>query len=684
MKNFKKLFTGFIIAVFMMTYTAPVGMCAASVNLPPLPQASKTSKPVKSNLVLNGDLNFSKKNPLITLSLRNADVKQVLRMFADKAGMNIIFHYSVEKRSSEDTKAALNDQIANMQNAQNNPNDNNANNNNNLATIQPTAGKAGNTSTVTMDLVKVPLNDAFKMVIQVTDLSYFIEGNTIVVLTTEAASKSGIGRQNMSIIPVQYIDASKVAKFLNTNIFGSGYPGLSNTNIAVTNTEKNEIILFGNQNDYQIAKKIIEKFDVKPLEETFVVNHTTPKEMSSMICKVLFKDLAKTGDDDSVVVEGKGDSEEEDDDDDDEDEDEDSVSTVKLGKGKIACQFRAPVDEEQGSGKTENKANEASKLISLDSGGLTIVYFTERGIIYARGGTEAQMKQIKNFIAENDKEQLQAYLEMSIIELNESGSKEFSNTWNVYSSFFTGSFTGAGGLATAAPTYVIGDAIPAMFQPTGGQILPKYTGAPVVTYAINYLISNGKGRVLSDPKILISNGKKSKIELTSSYVKKVTSQYQDTNSSAIPTVQKTYDIAEDLGIEIEIQPFISPDGYVTLNIKPTYSTIKEQITEPRTLTTSLGTSTIVNDLVATLIDKRELNLQNVRIKDGETMVIAGMLKETETKDIDKMPFLGDLPLIGMFFRSTSSKKEKSELVIMLTPKIIKDTVNNEMKSKVAL
>ncbi|MBQ9688696.1 hypothetical protein IJV79_03555, partial [bacterium] len=251
---------------------------------------------------------------------------------------------------------------------------------------------------------------------------------------------------------------------------------------------------------------------------------------------------------------------------DEEDDEEDSAESVEAGKGTIACQFRAIAEEKGGGGQDKNA------LISLDSGGLTIVYFADRGTIYARGGTQEQMDQIKEFIAQNDKKQLQAYLEMSIVELNESGSREFSNTWNIYSSFFTGGF--GTNLATSAPIYFQGQEIPQMFQNQQTPVLAKYTGAPVVTYAMNYLIQNGKGRVLANPRLLITSGKKTTINLTSSYVKKVTSQVMDTVSSLSGAVQKTYDIGEDLGIEIELQSFISPDGYVTLNVIPSYSTIK--------------------------------------------------------------------------------------------------------------
>ena len=635
-KKFKRFFTGLLTLSFMLSYAVPAGICA---TLPSLPKSIQGGN---KNLSFTQDIKISSANPPITLSLRNSDVKQVLRMFADKAGKNIIFHSSLDDEQMMGNGAS-----------------------------QQGNGQSNVVSNITMDLVEVPLNEAFKMVLEVANLTYFLQGNTLIIMSIDAAKTSAIGRQDMMVLPVQYLDASKVADFLNRNIYSAGKPGLSSAEIAVTNPERNELILFGNQNDYQIAKKVLEQFDIKPNEETFIVNHTTPREMSQMICRVLFKDLAKLSSDQSVVLtaEDYGNDDDDDDNNNNNNNNNDKTDKVEVGKGTVACQFRSPA-------QTSGNGQGQQALSSLDTGGLTIVYFGDRGTIYARGGTKLQMEQIRDFIAENDRRQFQAYLEMSIIELNESGSKEFSNTWNIYSGFFTGSFDN--NLAHSTPTFIKGDEIPAMFQDPNNPSLPRYTGLPVVTYAINYLIQNGKGRVLANPRILITSGKKANINITSSYVRKVTSQVMDTVSSLSGAVQKTYDIGNDLGIKIELQPYISPDGYVTMNIIPSYSTIKEQVTEPRTLVTNatLGTTEVVNDLMATLIDKRELNLKNIRIKDGETMVIGGMLKETETKRVYKFPILGDIPLIGMLFRSTTAQKEKNELVIMLTPRIIQDSIEN--------
>lgn len=660
-KSMKKILASIVIAAYLIVYAAPMGMCISAVaqidtgvQKPVLRGASQPS-----SLKLEGDISLTKGNPKISLSLRDSDVKQVLRMFADKAGLNVIFHDSV-------------------------------------------SGK------VTMDLVNVPLNDAFKMVMQVTNLTYYVDHNTMIVASASAAQSLNLAKQELMTIPIKYVDAAVLADFLNKNIFSLNKPGLSNSNIAVTNPSTNEILIFGTKNDYLMAKKVVEQFDKKPLEETFVVNHTTPKEMSDLLCKTLFQSFtsssstsgsssssssSSTGSSENtssaapaqpapptpsmpisnmptggaasmntlagVITggaanaggsssgSGSGSS----------GSSSGSVSDLTLGTGIIACQY--------------NNSVTTNNLSSLNTSNLTISYFPQRGTISAIGGSAQQLQLIRDFIAKNDKKQPQAYLELSIIELSESGSREFNNTWNIYSGFFNGSFNGTTSTNPLFPNFIQGDNAtvygsakdnyPYLYQ------LGRYAGPRTITYTMNYLIQNGKGRVLANPKIMITNGQASIVDLSSDYVKTVKSEILGNAGGLAGGIQRTYEIGNDEGIKVSMIPFISPEGYVTLNIKPEYSTIKEKVTTPN------PDNPDINDLQATLLQRRNLDLKNIRIKDGETLVIGGMIRENETKNVSKIPVLGDLPGVGMFFRNTSSTKEKQELVIMITPKIIKDT-----------
>ena len=546
---------------------------------------------VENAIKLKADVAVTNMNEKITLSLRDSDVKQVLRMFADKAGLNIIFDKNV----------------------------------------------SGN---VTLDLVDVPLSSAFDMVLSIAGLNYVVEEKTLIVTTSDGDLTAA--KQEITIIPVKYIDAATMASFLNKNIFKIKKPGLSNSEIVTTNPMTNELLVFGTRNDVSIARKIVEKFDRKPLSTSIVVNHTTPSQMADMICNMLLPATSgggggSTGGAANInggVMTG-------------------AASEVELGGGEVACTVSSSV---------------SGTFSSLPFQSLIVSYFTQQGTIGIIGGSETQLEMIKEFIAENDRKQPQAYLELSIIELSESGSKALQNTWQYISKNFSFNFSeGSSSIGSPFPIFFRGDQFDSYKDITEDPTkVTQYPGKAALTYTMNYILENNKGRVVANPRVLITNGQESTIDLTSDYVQTVTSQIVTGGYSTTPTVQRTYNMASDNGIKVTITPFISPEGYVTLNIKPDYATIKEQYY-------TMNADTKERDLGATALQRRNMDLKNIRIKDGETLVIAGMIKEEETKAVQKIPFLGDLPGIGALFRSSSTKKAKEEMVIMITPKIIVDT-----------
>ena len=568
---------------------------------------------------LNENVKITNSNAKINLSLRDSDVKQVLRMFAQKAGLNVIFHNSVN-------------------------------------------GK------VTLDLVNVTLNDAFLLVLRSAELTYVKDGKNIIVASSAQGSKLSFTKQNLNIIPVKYERAQNIADFLNNNVFSSSITGLSNEKIVTSNPATNELLVFGSENDYEVAKRIAQKLDRKPMINTFKVNHTTPKEMAMLICSTFIeinKEVSTEEEDDTA----------QDDEEDDTSSDDEEVQKVKLGSGIVACRATEEVvrgDSENANTTTAGSEENAIKMFM--SAPLAVVYFSDQGTININGGSYEQVQMIKEFIEQNDKKQPMAYVEMSVIELNESGSKEFANEWNLWTPFISLQFDTSQGLSTHSdfPTFFMGNSYSgtttstttgsdgSTSETTSQYTVNKYKGDSTLVYRLRYLVQNGKGRVLTNPKIMVTNGQKSIIDMTSDYVKTVKSEMLTTIDNA--GISRTYEVGDDEGLKIELMPFISPDGYVSMNIKPEFATIKERIYAP-------GQSG-QDELQATLLQRRDLSLNNIRIKDGETLVLAGLIRETETQQITKIPVLGDLPLVGVFFRTSSNQKAKEELVIMITPHIV--------------
>ena len=592
-------------------------------------QYGSTNKPAlrdegEYSLKLKGDVSFIKKNPLISISLRDSDVKQVLRMFADKAGMNIVFHSSVF-------------------------------------------------GSVTLDLVDVPLNDAFNMVMEINDLNYVVDNKTIIVAKA-GTSGFNFAKQDMTLIPVKYISAAALADFLNKNIYGMHKPGFSDTDIVTTNPVTNELIIFGTKGDVDIAKKVVEKFDKKPQTTTFKVNHTTPAEMANMICNMLLPAASGSGSssasssgasstplpDSSVPVKG---------------DDTTTGGAAGVVTGGAADASGGAAGGGGSSGISLNAGTVACTIDGQLSGSvssfglqnLSVAYYSQLGTINIIGGSEKQIEMIKDFIAETDKKQPQAYLEVAIIELNEDGSKTLQNNWTFLSNAFSATFDGETTRTDPLhPIFLKGNGYE-VWDTSGDEpelinTLTPFKGPVNISYAINYLVRNSKGRIVSNPKILITNGEEATIDITQDYIESTETEQTAYTGGTLAT--RTYNIGSDAGIKVGITPFISPDGYVTLNIKPEYATILSQVT---------AQDTGGQYIAATLLSRRNLDLKNVRIKDGETLVIGGLISEEEQKTVGKVPVLGDIPLIGTLFRSTTSEKKKNEMVIMITPKIITDT-----------
>lgn len=575
---------------------------------------SENAQPGAVNL--NQSVKITDSKTKINLSLRDSDVKQVLRMFAQKAGMNVIFHNSVDGR-------------------------------------------------VTLDLVDITLNDAFLLVLRSAELTYILDDKNIIVASNAQANSLSFAKQSLTIIPVKYERAQNISDFLNNNIFGAKITGLSGDKIVTANPATNEIMLFGTQNDVDVASKIIEKLDRKPMINTFKVNHTTPREMAMLLCNTFIETNKE------VSTEEEDDMADDDDDDDSDSDDDDEVKKVKLGSGIVACRATEDIvfgnnNSSGGGGSSGNRGAGETSLTLFNSAPISIVYFPELGTINVNGGSIEQVKVIKEFIKQNDKKQPMAYVEMSVVELNESGSKEFANEWSLWTPFLSLNFDTSQGLSTNAnrPTFFTGNNYE-VFDSKDPSTGPKYTvdkyrGDSTLVYRLKYLVQNGKGRVLTNPKIMVTNGQKSVIDMTSDYVKTVKSELITTIDNA--GYSRNYEIGDDEGLKIELVPFISPDGYVSLNITPEFATVKERIYAP-------GQSG-EEELQATLLQRRDLSLKNIRIKDGETLVLAGLIKENETQQVTKIPILGDLPVIGVFFRSSTSQKSKEELVIMITPHIV--------------
>lgn len=163
---------------------------------------------------------------------------------------------------------------------------------------------------------------------------------------------------------------------------------------------------------------------------------------------------------------------------------------------------------------------------------------------------------------------------------------------------------------------------------------------------ISALISNGNAKMLAQPKVTTINGKEARILIGD----RVPTPVESTDSSGKTTITIQY---VDAGIKLTYTPFVNADGMVTAKVH-----------------TEVSTPTLVDAIKAYRITTREAET-NVRMKDGETMVIGGLIGNDQSETRNKVPFLGDLPILGKLFQSQHSSKNDTEVVIFLTAHIVK-------------
>ncbi|MBM3248464.1 MAG: hypothetical protein FJZ10_03455 [Candidatus Omnitrophica bacterium] len=169
---------------------------------------------------------------------------------------------------------------------------------------------------------------------------------------------------------------------------------------------------------------------------------------------------------------------------------------------------------------------------------------------------------------------------------------------------------------------------------------------------IKALDTVGKTNTLSTPRITVLNNQEARILVGTKEVYVSTST---TNTTGISTTAEQVTFV-DVGVTLSVTPTINADGFVTMKIKPEVSSTGTPYT-----TASGNKIPVVSTSVAET---------SVMVKDGTTIIIGGLIKDKVSDTVKKLPFFGDIPLLGLAFRSKDKTTTKTELAIFLTPHII--------------
>ena len=286
----------------------------------------------------------------------------------------------------------------------------------------------------------------------------------------------------------------------------------------------------------------------------------------------------------------------------------------------------------------------------------------------------------ENLVAQLDQRPRQVLIETKLVEVNSSvglnygvqwdafglergraGGKQGTNlvgsaagiTANPYSSILdqntiNTSMTGGGGVGATARGTGVNLAADRIF---GALTLGRVTNNYILNATITAAASQGKAKILSDPKIATLNNQPASINVTTQ-VPYVTSNVSATGAQ---TQTVTYITT---GIKLTVTPSINADGRILLVINPSVS----QPSATAAGSTQTG---------APAIDNRDATT-TVLVRDGETIVIGGLISDSMSDTISKIPLLGDIPILGWLFKKKSKTRVRNELLIFVTTRVLPD------------
>lgn len=263
---------------------------------------------------------------------------------------------------------------------------------------------------------------------------------------------------------------------------------------------------------------------------------------------------------------------------------------------------------------------------------------------------------IRSLLGQLDKIPEQVMIETIIVEASLDASTKLGIEWQAAQAKAFGN-TGTTGQLNQDFGLRSNNALPQGFRYTlsGGNL----------TAFMNALRTDTKFNVLSTPRIFTSNNVEAQINI-SQRVPFVVSQRTDANGN----ITFNYDF-EDVGIVLTVTPRITAGGYVTMDVEQTANDLQG-----------------FTSFNAPIVNQRQAQT-TVAVKDSETIILGGIIRSTVSTTTKKIPLLGDIPILGNLFRSTDKSDQKTELLVFLTPRVVRDPaeaakLTDEQKKQLSL
>jgi type IV pilus assembly protein PilQ len=268
--------------------------------------------------------------------------------------------------------------------------------------------------------------------------------------------------------------------------------------------------------------------------------------------------------------------------------------------------------------------------------------------------------QMKEFLNQIDKPVAQVLIEAIVVDFDRSKGLEYGVGAGVTGKPDSSNYGRSGTFFPGIDLQMSGSYLNRKLQQIGTQSIlgtdiniGKLGKLPVDFYVnLKAMETKGLANIKSRPILATLNGHKATLSIgtTQYFLLKTTIPYRDQNQVLFQESQNFQTIEAD--VKLEITPFVGADGLITVEVKPDFRVPVGQLSAD----------------VPPTINKRALSSTLV-VREGETIVLGGLVSEGETENRSQVPLLGSIPLLGNFFSETTKSTHKSELIIYVTPHI---------------
>lgn len=172
-------------------------------------------------------------------------------------------------------------------------------------------------------------------------------------------------------------------------------------------------------------------------------------------------------------------------------------------------------------------------------------------------------------------------------------------------------------------------------------------------------VTSGNAKILTDPTLTVQEGQQALVNLTSEVYAGLKLVQTSTNQS-LQAIFTREPIIREAGLTLSVKvDRVDDNGFVSLSVAPTVSAPNGSVATP--------------DGEITLLSKRSLQSGAIRLRDGQTLILSGIIQDSDRTSVSKIPVLGDIPLLGSLFRKTNKSNQRNEVIVLLTPQIMDDS-----------